>query len=78
MKILKILLGMLVSSIGLMFIFLYSNLLTLGYSFFDFVKFISTRVECLLFFIGLLIIFFTKKGWKKNVLLLRHTSKFSR
>lgn len=78
MHLIKIFLGIIISSIGLMFIFLYTNLLTLGYSFFGFVKFISTRIECLLFLIGILIIYLTMKGWKKNVLLLRHTSKFSR
>lgn len=70
--------GIIISSIGLMFIFLYTNLLTLGYSFLDFVKFISTRVECLLFILGFFLILFSMKGWIKHVLLLRHSAKFSR
>lgn len=78
MNLIGLILGIGISSIGLMFIFLYINLLTLGYSFFGFVQFISTRFECSLFFIGLLIIAFSMKGWIKNVLLLRRSFKFSR
>lgn len=78
MNLLILVLGIAVSSVGLMFIILYLNLLTLGYSFFEFVHFISTRFECLLFFLGLILIFFSMKGWIKSVLLLRHSTKFSR
>lgn len=78
MNLLILVLGIVLSSVGLMFIFLYLNLLTLGYSFFEFVHFISTRFECLLFFLGLILIFFSMKGWIKSVLLLRHSIKFSR
>ena len=78
MNIIGLILGIGISSIGLMFIFLYTNLLALGYSFLEFVQFISTRFECLLFIIGLALIAFSMKGWIKNVLLLRHSTKFSR
>ncbi len=78
MHYLGVIVGIFISSLGLMFIFLYTNLLTLGYSFFDFVQFISTRIECLLFLFGLGLIIFSMRGWINSVLLLRHTSKFSR
>lgn len=78
MKLIGVLLGTIIASIGLMFIFLYTNLLTMGYSFLDFVKFISTRLECLLFLFGILMIVFSFERGLKNVLLLRHTSKFRR
>ncbi len=76
MNLLGVLLGTLMASIGLMFIFLYTNLLTIGYSFFDFVQFISKRVECLLFLFGILLIILSFERSIKNVLLLRRSSKF--
>ena len=78
MHVMKLFLGIILSSVGLMFIILYLNLLTMGYSFLEYVHFISTRIECLLLIFGLLLLFFSLKGWIKNVLLLRRTSKFSR
>ncbi len=78
MNLLSLVLGILISSIGLMFIFLYLNLFALGYNFWEYVHFISTRLECLLFFLGIIIIMFSLKGWIKSVLLLRPSSKFSR
>ncbi len=70
--------GMLFCSIGLFFIFLYTNLLTIGYSFFDFVQFISTRFECILFVIGLIMIIVSIEKRRKNVLLLRRSFEFQR
>jgi hypothetical protein len=78
MHLISLIIGVIISSIGLMFIILYTNLITLGYSFLDFVKFIITRVECLLFLIGIIIILFSMKERIKNVLLLRYNRKFSR
>lgn len=74
MNIVGITLGIIISSIGLMFIILYTNLLTIGYSFLNFVKFISTRFECWLLLIGMIIILLSIERWIRNVLLLRHTS----
>lgn len=78
MKLISIFCGIIISSIGLMFIFLYTNLLTMGYSFWDFVKFINTRIECLLFILGILIILNSFGRGLKNVLFLRYFTKFSR
>lgn len=78
MRFICLITGILLSSMGLMFIFLYLNLLVIGYSFLEYVHFISTRIECLLFLLGLFFICFSLKGWIKNVLLLRRTTKFSR
>jgi hypothetical protein len=78
MHLISLIFGIFISSIGLMFLILYTNLFTLGYSFLDFVKFIITRFECLLFLIGIIIILFSMKERIKNVLLLRCNSKFSR
>ena len=76
MHIFGVLMGIVLASMGLMFIFLYTNLLTLGYSFLDFVQFISKRFECLLFVFGWIIIFYSIEGRKKHVLLLRLFTKF--
>lgn len=58
-KIISLIIGIIICSIGLFFIMLYLNLLTLGYSFFNFVKFIISNVYCDLFFLGLVIILIT-------------------
>jgi hypothetical protein len=78
MHLIILMLGIILSSIGLMFIILYTNLFSLGYSFFEFVKFISTRFECLLLFLGIVLILFSMKGMVYNVLFLRSSNKFSR
>ncbi len=51
--------------VGLMCIILYSNLMTMGYDFYEYFNFIITRVECLLSVIGLIIINITI-FWKKE------------
>ncbi len=71
-----VLVGIFLASIGFMFVLLYTNLLTLGYNFWDFVQFISTRVECLLFVFGWILIFISIERRKRNVLLLRCFTKF--
>lgn len=43
--------------IGITYIIFYLNLLTIGYNFLDYVKFISRRIECLYAIVGLLIMF---------------------
>ena len=74
MNIILLIIGILMSSIGLMFIYLYINLLTIGYSFWNFVKFIITRFECLLFLFGIVVIFLSIERWLKNAILLRHST----
>jgi len=75
-KIILLLLGISMSSAGLCCIYLYLNLLTMGYSFFEFVNFIIRRVECLQFLFGIGLILFATKGWLKSEFLLRHRTKF--
>lgn len=51
--------------IGFSYMIIYLNLLSLGYNFSEYVKFISRRIECLNAIIGIilmLIILFTKGG----------------
>lgn len=48
-RILLYIIGVIFTSLGLFFIIIYLNLLTIGYSFIEFVHFISRRVEVWLF-----------------------------
>ena len=68
-------LGIILTSIGLFFFIIYLNLLTIGYSFLDFVKFISRKVEVWLILIGIICIALSLERWIKNELLLRLSSK---
>ena len=66
MKYLLFSIGIVMSVIGLSYIIIYLNLLVMGFSFFDYLKYIFVKKECLLFFIGyILLIILMKKGNKK-------------
>lgn len=43
--------------ISISFIIIYLNLFTMGYDFFDYINFISRRIECINIFIGLFFIY---------------------
>ena len=77
-RILLYIIGVIFTSLGLFFIIIYLNLLTMGYSFFDFFKFISRRIEVWLFVVGILCIALSLERWIKNELLLRHNIKLDR
>ena len=66
--------------IGFVFLILYLNLLTIGYNFLDYGKFIIRRIECYYTIIGFILILLTItiKGDKKYELHLWHCIKFSR
>ena len=72
-KLIFLIIGVILSSVGLLFMILYLNLVCLGYSFLEYVKVISSSFECWLFIIGLLIIF---GGRIKNAILLQFKSKY--
>ncbi len=71
-------LGIILASIGLFYIILYLNLLTMGYSFLNYVNFIFRRIECLLFIVGILIIIYCLEREKIHELLLRCSIKFKK
>ncbi len=54
LRIFLFLIGFGLSIIGSFYIIIYLNLLTFGYNFFEYVKFIISRLECLNFFIGII------------------------
>ena len=51
------LLGFGLTIIGSVYIISYLNLLTIGYNFFDYVKFISKRFECYYALIGFIMLY---------------------
>lgn len=56
------------SVISTTFILMYLNLFTLGYNFFDYIFFISKRIECINIFVGLLFIYIAFLNGGKNEL----------
>jgi hypothetical protein len=64
-RILIFLFGFGITVIGFSYMIIYLNLMSIGYNFFEYVKFISRRIECLNVIVGIIlmsIIIFTKGG----------------
>ena len=62
--------------ISMSYIIIYLNLITMGYNFFDYVKFISRRIECLNIITGLILVIISIKIGGKNELYLWYNFKF--
>lgn len=56
LRIVLFLVGFGLSVIGFVYIIAYLNYLSIGYSFINYMKFIITRIECLVSLIGLVLI----------------------
>lgn len=69
-RILMFLFGFGLTVISLSYVILYLNLFSFGYNFLEYVNFISRRVECLIFFVGIIIIILTMTIGGKNELYL--------
>jgi len=66
LRILCYVIGVLMVSFGLTFCFFNFNLLTLGYSFLEYLLFILKKLECLQLIVGILLIWLSlKKGKEK-------------
>ena len=65
MRYLLFVLGIILSTIGLSYIIIYLNLLFMGFSFINYLKYIFTKFECLSFFIGYILLFFLIKKGKR-------------
>ena len=63
-KIVLLFTGILLCSYSLMFMIVYLNLLKMGYSFIEYLKYIFTHIECLIGVIGIIFIYFS--FFKKN------------
>ena len=72
------LLGIIFTSLGIFFTIIYFNLLTIGYSFLEFVQFISRKIEFWFIPLGLILLIISLERWLKNELLLRHNLKLER
>lgn len=55
-KIILFFIGFLLTVIGFTFIIIYLNLTSMGYSFFDYLKYICSRCECLISIVGIILI----------------------
>ena len=71
-------LGIILCSVGLFFLIIYLNLLTIGYSFLDFGKFIISSPYLYLILLGLVFITWGLERKKINEFLLRHHFRFFR
>ena len=69
-KILIFLIGFGLTTIGLVYLILYLNILSFGYNFFDYVNFIIRRIECLNTFVGIILILISFNIGGKNELYL--------
>ena len=65
-----LLVGFGLALIGLLYIVTYLNLLTIGYNFFEYVKFIISRIECWNLVIGFSFIYMSMKEDDKDELYL--------
>lgn len=65
-KIVCFLLGIFLTSYSLMFIVIYLNLLKMGLSFYEYLKYIFTRYECLMFFVGIILMCISMRKGKKK------------
>lgn len=56
--------GILLISIGGTFMWFYANLFTFGTTFFEYFCFIMTKVECLILFVGIILVMYSFKKEK--------------
>lgn len=75
-RIIYFILGIIITSSALMYIVIYLNLLRMGYSMLDYVKYVLSSIECTKIFIGIILIILSLKKGRKNELYLQYKSKF--
>lgn len=68
-KIIVFLFGYSLTLIGLIYVISYLNLLSLGYNFWYYVKFIFSKIECLYTLIGIILMFISIEGGKDELYL---------
>ena len=56
LRILLYIIGILIISISLSYMYLYTNLFTIGYTFKEYLLYILTRYECLMIILGIIIV----------------------
>ncbi|CDA60141.1 unknown [Clostridium sp. CAG:524] len=75
-RIIYFILGIIITSSALMYIVIYLNLLRMGYSMLDYVKYVFSSIECTKIFIGIILIILSLKKGRKNELYLQYKSEF--
>lgn len=65
-KVFMFILGFILSSLSLTFLFLYLNILNIGYGFVEFINFIIGKWELYLFFIGIILMVVSLRKGKYN------------
>ena len=75
-RIIYFILGIIITSSALMYIVIYLNLLRMGYSMLDYVKYVLSSIECTKIFIGIILIILSLKKGRKNELYLQYNSEF--
>ncbi len=66
LRIILYIIGILIISTSLSYMYLYTNLFTMGYSFKEYLLYILKRWECIMFLLGILIIVICFKKGKTN------------
>lgn len=77
-RIISFIIGIIITSSSLMYIVIYLNLLRMGYSFKDYVKYIVSSIECTKILIGILLIYLSLKKGKKYELRLQYKNKLKK
>ena len=73
------LLGFILMVMGFMYMMIYINLLSFGYTYFEYYIYILTHYECLIAILGFIIVLFSLFGkGKSHVKCVRHHFKFIR
>lgn len=75
-RIICFILGIIITSSALMYIVIYLNLVRMGYSMLDYVKYVFSSIECTKIFIGIILIILSLKKGRKNELYLQYKSEF--
>lgn len=75
-RIIYFILGIIITSSALMYIVIYLNLLRMGYSMLDYIKYVLSSIECTKIFIGIILIILSLKKGRKNELYLQYKSEF--
>ena len=66
LKFFMFIIGFTLSSLSLTFLFLYLNILNIGYSFIEFINFIIRKWELYLFFIGIILMIISLRKGKTH------------
>ena len=66
-RIVLFIIGMFITSYSFMFYIIYLNLLKMGYSFNQYIKYVFSRVECLIILLGIILLIISLKKDKKKV-----------